>query len=294
MLEPYAVVEVKPEWCMGPEELGTKNKFWYRAPGGTGKRWLFKLAREGTGEHWAEKVAAEAAAALGVEHAKVELALYGDARGSTTESFLGAGESLYLGNQILEATVGSYNPDKAYGQSGHTLDNVFRAMDKVFPAERAATEARCRIARYAVLDALIGNTDRHHENWGVVRSGGCPVFVAPSFDHASSLGRELADARRSRLLAEERVANYIDRGHGGIYRSENERRGPSPLNLVRWAAGKYPDLFRPALERLKRLDENVIENIVARVPDSWMSRPAREFAAASMRHGLERMRELNR
>lgn len=61
-----------------------------------------------------------------------------------------------------------------------------------------------------------------------------------------------------------------------------------------WAAGEYPDLFRPALERLERLDESVIENIVAHVPDSRMSRPAREFATASMRHDLERMRELNR
>lgn len=72
------------------------------------------------------------------------------------------------------------------------------------------------------------------------------------------------------------------------------RRGPSPLDLVRWAAGKYPDLFRPALELLEGLDESAVENIVARVPDGWMSRPAREFATASMRHGLERMREMNR
>ena len=72
------------------------------------------------------------------------------------------------------------------------------------------------------------------------------------------------------------------------------RRGPSPLDLVRWAAGKYPDLFRPALELLEGLDESAVENIVARVPDGWMSRPAREFATASMRHGLKRMREMNR
>ena len=56
-----------------------------------------------------------------------------------------------------------------------------------------------QLASYALLDGLIGNTDRHHENWMVayVPEGNDTVLRSmPSFDHASSLGRELADERR--------------------------------------------------------------------------------------------------
>ena len=64
------------------------------------------------------------------------------------------------------------------------------------------------IADYMVLDALIGNTDRHHENWGILRTrvdGQWEDKVAPSFDHASLLGRELQDVRREKLLVENRA-----------------------------------------------------------------------------------------
>lgn len=43
-----------------------------------------------------------------------------------------------------------------------------------------------------MLDALVANLDRHHENWGIVvdPSGLLPTELAPTFDHASSLGDE--------------------------------------------------------------------------------------------------------
>ena len=43
------------------------------------------------------------------------------------------------------------------------------------------------------------------------------------------LGRELLDERRDRLLAENGVGDYAEKGRSAIYWSEDERRGPSPL-----------------------------------------------------------------
>ena len=138
------------------------------------------------------------------------------------------------------------------------------------------------LAGYAVLDALIGNTDRHHENWGLLRrreGDGLRgiLFLAPSFDHATSLGRELLDERRDRFLAENRVGGYAEKGRGAIYWSEDERRGPSPLELVRRAVRTYPDLFRPAVLKLTEIDESVFSQIVERIPPNWITFLAREF-----------------
>jgi hypothetical protein len=46
---------------------------------------------------------------------------------------------------------------------------------------------------YLMLDALIGNTDRHHENWGArvlagLGNGRRMAVLAPTYDHASSEG----------------------------------------------------------------------------------------------------------
>lgn len=296
MADSYRIVKVKPEWVIDREDMGTKTKFWYRDPDGE-VEWLFKHSRPNTGEYWSEKIAAEVASVIGVRHAEVELAEFEGERGSATKSFARGGWALYHGNQVLERTVGDYDPKKKFHQSQHTLANIFEGMDRIFVRPEAASEAKRTLAEYAVLDALIGNTDRHHENWGLLRrreGGVLKGFVAPSFDHATSLGRELLDERRDRFLAENRVGGYAEKGRGAIYWSEDERRGPSPLELVRRAVRTYPDLFRPAVLKLTGIDKNVFSQIVDRIPSDWMTSSARVFAVTLLFYNYNQLKEIFR
>ena len=58
----YPVMEVHPHWATKPEQMGSKDKFWYRDPDDPNEcDWLFKYPTEHTGQHWAEKVAYEIA-----------------------------------------------------------------------------------------------------------------------------------------------------------------------------------------------------------------------------------------
>ena len=296
MVDPYRIVEVKPEWIINQEDMGTKTKFWYRDPDDD-VNWLFKYPRQNTGEHWAEKIAAEVASALGVRHAKVELAQFEGDRGSATESFARGGRALCHGNELLEWTIGGYDPKKKFHQSEHTLANIFAGMDYVFENPEDASLAKRTLAEYVVLDALIGNTDRHHENWGLLRrleGNGLRgiLFLAPSFDHATSLGRELLDERRNRFLKENRVGGYAEKGRGAIYWSEEERRGPSPLELVRRAVRTYPGFFRPAVLKTAEIDESVFSQIVERIPPDWMTFSAREFALKLLYYNYEQLKEV--
>ena len=294
MFEPYPVVEVQPEWALGNEEMGTKSKFWYRDPS-QGTRWLFKYPQPNTGQHWAEKIAAEIAHIVHIPHARVELAVYGGHRGSVTESFLFGKQEMIHGNQILRVVVSSYDPGKTFHQSDHTIENVWKALEHAFGDPQAEREAKVRIAEYLVLDAVIGNTDRHHENWGILRKRAGDQWrhaVAPSFDHASSLGRELQAGRRDRILEERRVGDYVERGRGAIFRSAEARYGPSPMQLVRYAAVPFRDSFRPALRKIERLDRNAVHETVHRVSGDWMSPSQREFAIELMIYSLDQLRRL--
>ena len=294
MAKTYRIVVVQPEWALEPEAMGSKSKFWYRRPE-EDVAWLFKHPRPNTGEHWAEKIAAEVAASLQIPHAVMELATVEDERGSVTESFARKGRSLYHGNQLLEGIADDYDPAMTYRQSRHTLANIWGVMSHIYEEPEKTKWAKLRIAEYLVLDAVIGNTDRHHENWGILRKRVGKVwqnFIAPSFDHASSLGRELPDDDRDRRLAENRVSDYAERGRGAIYWSEDEGHGPSPLELVRRATLQDVDLFRPALRKLERLDKRLISDLVNRVPSDWMTPSARQFAIALMCYNLRRLQEL--
>lgn len=293
MVDRYPVIQVDATERR-PEDMGSKSKFWYTRRE-DGARWLFKHPRPNSGEHWAEKIAEQVAALLEIPRGEVELAVFGEARGSATKSFIGDKEELVHGNQILERTEEGYDADRRFRQSRHTLHSVMRGMDRVFKSPEGAERAKRRFADYVTLDALIGNTDRHHENWGVVRSRSASGWVgslAPSYDHASSLGRELTDERRDARLKSGGVGGYLNRGRGGIYWEQDDRRSPSPLQLALLATERYPDIFIPALRNLDRLSESDIVHIVNRIPDDWMSESARLFAISIMRYNIAKLQEV--
>ena len=262
------------------EVMGSKPKFWCQPDDESGL-WLFKFPQAGSGQHWAEKLAAEVADCLGIAHAVVELAVCGRRRGSASRSFTEGKYQLHHGNEILALTM-AYDQNKQFGQSDHTLNNVFRALEKVFVHPTTADAAKQEFAAYVVLDAVIGNTDRHHENWGLLvepTDTGPRGFLSPTFDHASSLGRELRDEKRAARLRDRSVGLYSEKGRGALFWDSFGRYGPSPLNLVRQAAEEYADLFRPPLTKVRE-HRNRLTGFVQRVPDDWMSPIAKDFAMA--------------
>lgn len=296
MTDPYPILEVEQKGIGTLEEMGSKSKFWHTHPV-DGDYWLFKYPRSNTGEHWAEKVAAEIADQIGIPHANVELAVFQGTKGSSTRSFVSLGQELVHGNQLLSWYVSDYDPDLEYNQSSHTLSNIWSVLERLFTHHKSKKTAKIRMAEYIVFDALIGNTDRHHENWGILRhrvDKNWKGFVAPTFDHASSLGRELRDERRETLLSQNRVGNYVSRGRGAIYWSVDDQHGLSPLDLVRQAILQYPDILLPALQKLERLNDESVENTIRRIPENWISNSARAFATQMMHFNLRQLRELSR
>lgn len=293
----YPIVALPPESRLDTEQLGSKPKFWVQLGE---DRWLFKEARPNTGEDWAEKAAAEIARSIGVVSAAVELAQFGDRRGCISRNFIavGQGEALVHGNEILALRVTGYDKTKRFRQQDHTLENIQRAIRELFPGD-VAEGMLTQLAGYLVLDALIGNTDRHHENWGLrvrvdAKQRSVELSVAPSFDHASSLGRELLDARRAELLAAGRVGHYVTQGRGGVYRDAAQRRGENPLRLVQVAARAYPAYFHPALERVAALPDDTIHAVFASIPPERASDIARRFAQQAVLHAKASLTDIFR
>jgi hypothetical protein len=278
-MTPYSIINIPLDAREDTEQLGSKPKFWILLDK---QRWLFKEARPNTGEDWSEKVAAEIARVLGIEAATVELAVYAGRRGCISLNFVDveAGEALVHGNEILAWTVTGYDQGKKFRQSDHTIENIQRAIRATRPHTEKADAILTGLAGYMVFDALIGNTDRHHENWGLKLHVNHEISVAPSFDHASALGRELLDERRQALLSTNSVAWYMGKGRGGIFRDPEQRHGENPLRLVQLAARAYPAYFAPALQRVVALEPNRITEVMDALPTDRASDWAKQFALA--------------
>lgn len=257
--------------------------------------WLFKQARPQTGEHWAEKVASEIAALLKLPTHEVRIAQFDGKIGCAVRSFLQRNEILVHGNELLAGAVEGYEKAKQRGQADHNFSNIVQTMETWFPNIKTREYFSLRLVGYFVFDALVGNTDRHHENWGAVLKPlvrpaeklepGAPkrfyATLAPTFDHGSSLGRELLEDRARQLLKDRKgVERYIRKATGGIFADAQAHKGLSPLALVERLAGTYPALVEPWRNRIAALPPDFARPLLARIPEACMSQTSREFALA--------------
>ncbi len=298
MPETYPIFHLSTDSPILTEQLGSKPKFWFRSQEDD-QEWLFKFTREGTGEHWSEKIAAEVAAWMGVPAARVELAEFTGKRGAASLSFVRRKEGFDLvhGDELLAGHVTGYERDRVFRHSGHSIHNILDAVTKAFPDTDLRHDQLCRLAGYVVLDALIGNTDRHHQNWGMLRrqteSGTIEQEIAPSFDHASSLGRNESDERLERRLRDNQVLRYLRKGRGGIYWTSSDAKGANPLDLTEKAARKWPKFFEPWLQRIHQLDESRFFGIVNKVPDDWMSPTQKKFCLALLASSCSELKRIS-
>ncbi|MDA8412516.1 MAG: HipA domain-containing protein [Desulfobacteraceae bacterium] len=281
MTEPFQILELQSDSPEVIEQLGSKPKFWFRLPNDT-QPWLFKYTRDNTGEDWSEKIASELARLLKIPAAQVELATFMGKRGCASRSFVETkrGYELIHGSEVLAGRITDYEKSKQWGQSDHCIKNIITAVELVFPQSKRSEQLRI-LAGYIVLDALICNTDRHHDNWGLLRwiSRGKTIHsIAPSFDHASSLGRELQDDRRKRILLEPKgIERYVLHARGGIYWDAADAKGDNPLLLAQKTAKSFPEYFSHSLQILRHLSEEEMIGIVERIPVIWMNATAKEF-----------------
>lgn len=286
------------------EQLGTKKKFWYRQG-----RFLFKEGRAGTGENWAEVVAATIAAQLGLPHATYELAQSGESKGVSTPNFVPRDGRLVLGNELINPTGvsagakpsrddrrGAYVVRRVHALLG--LSAVKTPYNWSKPAQ--VNGAAGVMAGYLLLDALIGNQDRHEENWGLVVLPRSPsaeggLYLAPTFDHASSLGRNESDvARQAKLNASDprhSVEGFARRAVSQFYDADGRRMRTLDAFL------EFARLEHSSAEywvaQLSRMGEVSFRLFLDRVPADWISEPAREFAVQMLQVNRRRLLESN-
>lgn len=301
-LEPFTVYTVPDNAPTKAEAMGTKQKFWFSREG---EPWLFKTTRPGHGEHWAEVLAAALAERLGLPHARYELGRWKGGVGVVTPRLMPKEFDLVHGNELLADLDASYPREGArYVRTRqHTIEAVRTAIgaeDVKLPlgwAPPPGIETPCDVfAGYLLLDAWIGNTDRHHENWAlVVNLSKGERHLAPTFDHASSLGAHETDGHRtSRLESTDpgfRVEGYVQRSRArsALYLKAGDAR---PLALIEaFQAWCQNTNAGPWLEALKSIGADEIGSLVARLPEAEASGPARAFAQAILEVNSRRILE---
>lgn len=273
----FRVIDVSKWSEVSSEQMGSKDKLWLDKGG---EYWLFKYPRSGTGEHWAEKVAAEIATLLQIPCAQVELAERGGMLGTISRRFVDADETLVHGNELMAQYVPGYDPGLRFKQREHRIDLITECVSRVAESgPDGDVDPTTVLISYFVLDAIIGNTDRHHENWAVIERDGTDTRLAPTYDHASSMGRELSDEKRIQKLQHWDAAHYLEGGSGAVYLADGSKVPPFRVVEGLRSIG-YATIVETWRERLVDVGSPTLLEVCDRVPERFMSEAARTFARA--------------
>jgi hypothetical protein len=274
------------------EQMGTKFKFWYEDPlrGLT----LFKEGRPGTGENWAEKIACELALMLGIPHAYYDFGEWNGKAGVLSPSFVPEAGRLIHGNELIGGKVAKDQEDatlRVYHQRSHTAAAVLgllRLSTTVqLPWQAARVEGIASALHvfvgYLLFDTWIANQDRHSENWGLVRLRDV-FYLAPSFDHGSSLARNLTDEdRQYRMTTKDKgaaIQKYVTTARSALYPLAplgEKVKALSTIDAFHIAWKMRPEAGRIWLGRLAAIPAAIIKDTIEGVPSELMSDLAKEF-----------------
>lgn len=275
------------------ESLGTKSKYWFT--NSDGDSYLFKsvdaISNDGNviqrlGEDWSEKIACEIAKSMKIPCADYELAVNLQTRGVITKNFMtDENSNLITGNQLILNYSSSDVSYKAADEEKQNIFDIYRILSRFiknkpigFDSLPDVKSASDFFTGYLMLDALVSNQDRHSENWGVISTLKGTLHLAPSFDHAASLGRnESAEKKLNRLNSRDvgqQVPTYVKRARSYFY-----LRGKRLKTLN---AFEYFGVLRPAaalrwIDQLEFLTRTDFQNIIDAVPDERMDDISKAF-----------------
>lgn len=296
-VEEYRIIEIADSTPELPEQLGTKEKFWLHIDD---VPHLFKIGRPGTGENWAEKVAVELCQLLGLPCASYELATWKGKPGVLSPSIVPPNGRLVHGNELLAEIHTDYPANKFYHNRDHTMgrirallmhSTILPPLDWQPPDESIETAFDVFVG-YLMLDTWIANQDRHHENWGLITHQD-RIFLAPTYDHAASLGQNETDAvREERMTTRDKrrsMSYYIERARSAIYGGKKDRKPLPTMDALLLAAEKRPRAAAVWLNRLRNINQADCQLIFNRFPDGYISSAGVDFALSLLRHNRERL-----
>lgn len=240
---------------------GTRNKVVVQNPKDMElyyfKTSLKKEAKDYKYEFWSEIIASQIGKLLGFNLLQYDVAYNNGQLGCLSKSMVSCeSEQLIEGYKWLVGYKPDYNIDN---KEEYTFQLIEKMFDNKFPKHQFLKELISTI----IFDSIIGNEDRHQENWGIIISQR-KIFnkkeerleinyqLAPIYDSGSSLGRELLEKKVDRMLKDSlEMDAYIRRGKSE-FRWEGSKGKQKHFDLISLISQKgYADFIKKEIERVR-------------------------------------------
>ena len=202
--------------------------------------------------------------------------------GALIEWFYGSTEGYVEGSRLIGPLIDGFDYKTGAQNNLHTILALplFGGSPRW---EGGRSEALIKWARILTFDTVIGNTDRHPENWGVVfpaETSHERVRLSPAFDNGTSMSYELAEDAFKRFDDEAHARKYLTRRRYAKHHmrwSLDETRSMNFYELVSRLVSEYPETRSAVLGSLAFTEEDLRVRLdpLAAIPVDQRSRLTR-------------------
>lgn len=225
-------------------------------------------------EFWSEIIASEIGKAVGLNILHYDVAWKEDRLGCLSKSMINPQiEELQEGYKWLTGFDDRYDIND---KDAYTFQIIERLLTTRFKHENFIKD----MIEIIVFDSIIGNEDRHQENWSIIVINKLvqknTLFLrkeaftetsykfAPIYDSGSSMGRELTDTKVAQMLTDNvQLEAYVNRGQSEIH-WEGERGKQKHLDLIRKVSESgYKNMISEIINSIReRYDAKAIADII--------------------------------
>ena len=227
-----------------------------------GEKAFFKYEGDGylVSEACSEKLCYEIAKILDYPCAKIELA-------KDNDGILGILNYLFIkiGN-VEHMDASSYlNIHNDQRPVFYTISNIKKTLDEL------DTNLFADFIRIMFFDALVGEQDRHEENWGITKVAN-EYKLSPLYDNGDSLLRNFKDSTYAEQYysGKKCFESYINKSKSLIYKEDKQQRYKH-FELIKYLNDNYRNIVQKEIRNLNKLTDEKIENIVNRIPDELLT-----------------------
>ncbi len=263
-MEKYEIKKVGKDFRFIPEinNKGTREKRTVLDNKGIFK---YEMYDKSCSEACSEKLSYEIAKVLGYDCAHIELALdENDTLGILNYLFVDIHEE-----EHIDAIAYIKKNDEIRSQF-YTLENIKKCLDML------NTNLFYQFLKIMVFDALVGEQDRHEENWGIIRKDG-EYKLSPLYDNGCNLLREFYKKENA-----EKYYNglkdfdaYIKRSKTLICKKDGSKY--KHFELIEDLYSRYSNQIREEITNLEKLTDLKVENIVNKIPDNIITIKHKEY-----------------
>lgn len=117
------------------------------------------------------------------------------------------------------------------------------------------------------LDYLIGNTDRHQSNWGILKKDGEIAGMAPIYDNGSSLCSYIPENQIDDFLGTDRLkfnALVDTKSRSRIRIDKHNKKEPTHLEVIEYLKANRKDFYN----NLNNVNENINRDKIRKILDN--------------------------